>query len=144
MISENIKRSQETVKPEISAIYDDLNDKECTPERYATFEKMWDYLSSILPSAVKERPYAFITNYDQLDASEKLNAINEQSKMRFKHYHDLYLYLDCYLLADVWEQFRQLSLSAYGLEAQNFVSMPALSWTAMLKKYKCMPGSDTG
>jgi hypothetical protein len=124
---------KETEMPPLSAFYDDINDEECTPERYEVFKRMWVILAGIIPHAVRESPEMFIPNYANLDEHEKHCCINEESKMSFKHYHDLYLFLDCYLLADAWGQFRQQSMKNWGLEAQNFVSMPSLSWTAMLK-----------
>ena len=48
-------------------------------------------------------------------------------------YHDLYLKSDVLLLADVFENFREICLDIYGLDPAHYVSSPGLSWDAMLK-----------
>ena len=52
----------------------------------------------------------------------------------FREYHDLYLMRDVYMLADVFECFRDLSMQAYGLDPGHFLGTPGLGWCAMLKK----------
>ena len=47
-------------------------------------------------------------------------------------YHDLYLKCDVLLLADLFGKFRNSSLKNYGLCASHYLSVPALSWDAML------------
>ena len=53
-----------------------------------------------------------------------------------KDYHDLYLRCDIFLLADVFEKFRNDSLKNYGLCLSYYLSAPALSWDAMLNMTK--------
>ena len=50
-----------------------------------------------------------------------------------KDYLLLYLQLDVYLLADVFETFRQTALQEDGLEPLNFFSIPGLAWCSALK-----------
>ena len=50
-----------------------------------------------------------------------------------RDYHDIYLKTDVFLLADVFEKFRQMSLESYGLEPSHYYSLPGLSWDAALK-----------
>lgn len=45
-------------------------------------------------------------------------------------YHDLYLYQDIFLLADIFEQFRQLCLKYYQLDPAHFYTVPGLAWDA--------------
>ena len=49
-------------------------------------------------------------------------------------YHDLYVRSDTLLLADVFENFRNVCLSNYELDPAHFVSLPGLAWQACLKK----------
>ena len=53
-----------------------------------------------------------------------------------KDYHDLYLKCDVFLLADVFQKFRNNSLKNYGLCPSHYLSAPALSWDAMLNMTK--------
>ena len=58
------------------------------------------------------------------------------SKMRCKNlgeYMLLYVKTDALLLNDVFENFRELSLSYYGLDPCPYFSLPGLSYDAMLK-----------
>ena len=49
-------------------------------------------------------------------------------------YHDLYLQTDTLLLADVFENFKNVCLDIYRLDLVCFVSAPGLAWQACLKK----------
>ena len=58
----------------------------------------------------------------------------EMSTMR--DYHDLYLELDVLLLADVFENFREICLKNYKLDPAWYLTAPGLSWDAMLRTTK--------
>ena len=47
-------------------------------------------------------------------------------------YHDLYLKTDVLLLADIFETFRKFGRENYRLDPAHYVSLPQLSWDAML------------
>ena len=49
-------------------------------------------------------------------------------------YHDLYVQSDTFLLADVFENFRNTCLKVYELDHAHFLSLPGLAWQACLKK----------
>ena len=53
-----------------------------------------------------------------------------------KDYHDLYLKLDVTLLADIFENFRTVARSTYGLDPAHYWSLPGYSWDACLKQTK--------
>ena len=48
-------------------------------------------------------------------------------------YHDLYVQTDTFLLAGVFEKFRDKCLEIYGLDPSYFLSTPGLAWQACLK-----------
>ena len=49
-------------------------------------------------------------------------------------YHDLYVQTDTFLLADVFETFRDKCIEIYGLDPSYFYSAPGLAWQGCLKK----------
>ena len=49
-------------------------------------------------------------------------------------YHDLYVQSDTLLLADVFENFRNMCIKVYELDPAHFLSAPGLAWQACLKK----------
>ena len=49
-------------------------------------------------------------------------------------YHDLYVQTDTFLLANVFEKFRDRCIEIYGLDRSYFYSVPGLAWQACLKK----------
>ena len=51
-------------------------------------------------------------------------------------YHDLYVQCDIFLLADVFENFKNKCIEIYELDPAQFLSAPGLAWQACLKKTK--------
>ena len=51
-------------------------------------------------------------------------------------YHDLYLKSDVLLLADVFEEFRNICMANYSLDPAWYYTSPGLSWDALLKHSK--------
>ena len=49
-------------------------------------------------------------------------------------YHDLYVKTDVTLLADVFENFRNICMEQYGLDPAHYFTSPGLIWDALLKK----------
>ena len=49
-------------------------------------------------------------------------------------YHDLYVQSDTLLLADVFNNFRDMRIKEYELDPAHFLSLPGLAWQACLKK----------
>ena len=49
-------------------------------------------------------------------------------------YHDLYMMQDVLLICDIFENFRNISLSEYRLDPGHYVTAPGLAWDAALKK----------
>ena len=50
------------------------------------------------------------------------------------NYHDLYVQSDMLLLADVFNNFRNMCLKEYELDPAHFLSLPGLAWQACLRK----------
>ena len=49
-------------------------------------------------------------------------------------YHDLYVQSDTLLLADVFNNFRDMCIKEYEIDPAHFLSLPGLAWQACLKK----------
>ena len=62
-----------------------------------------------------------------------LNVWNSFNMKIFKDYHELYNETDVLLLADVFENFRNLCLKIYGLDPVYYYTAPGLAWDACLK-----------
>jgi hypothetical protein len=101
-------------------------------------------------------PYEWFDSMTKLDSVElpprdafysKLNeeGISEEEYARaqtvwstyrcrtFKDYHDLYLKMDVLLLADVFENFRDVAMANYCLDPAHYLTTPSLTWDACLK-----------
>ena len=86
-----------------------------------------------LPS--KEQFYSRLSEEDiALDDYKKAKQIWKHFDIQnMGEYHDLYLKTDVLLLTDVFENFRDMRLSYYGLDPVFFYTLPNLAFDAMLK-----------
>ena len=58
-------------------------------------------------------------------------------EFKLKHlgeYHDLYMQSDILLLADLFENFRNMYIKVYELDPAHFLTAPGLAWQACLKE----------
>ena len=104
-------------------------------------------------------PYEWFDSFQKLDCTElppreafysEMNeeGITEEEYVRaqkvwttfqcqtFKDYHDFYMKTDVILLADVFENFRDVSMTHYGLDPAHYLTTPSLTWDACLKYTK--------
>ena len=65
-----------------------------------------------------------------------LNVWKTWKMKTFKEYLELYNITDVLLLADVFENFRNICLKNYGLDPVHYYTAPGLAWDAMLKMTK--------
>ena len=76
-------------------------------------------------------------NMENIDDIDYRHGNNEFKKFKLKNlgeYHDLYMQSDTLLLADVFENFRNMCIKVYELDPAHFLSLPGLAWQACQKK----------
>ena len=76
-------------------------------------------------------------NLENISDEDYAHAQKEWDVFKIKNlgeHHDLWVESDTLLLADVYENFRNMSLDKYELDPVNFVSAPGLARQACLKK----------
>ena len=74
---------------------------------------------------------------EYIDDIHHRHGNNVFKKFKLKNlgeYHDLYVQSDTLLLADVFENFRNMCIKVYELDPAHFLSLPGLAWQACLKK----------
>ena len=95
----------------------------------------WDkFNEKSIPS--KESFYSSLTleNITEVDYTHAKNVCKMFKLNNLGEYRDLDVRSDTLLLADVFENFRNVCLSNYELDPAHFVSLPGLAWHACLKK----------
>ena len=95
----------------------------------------WEKFSEIsLPS--KEDFYSNLNMEDisDIDYRHANNMFKVFKLENLGDYHDLYVRSDTLLLADVFNNFRDMCLKEYELDPAHFLSLPGLAWQACLKK----------
>ena len=87
-----------------------------------------------LPS--KESFYSNLNmeDIDDIDYRRGNNVFNKFKLNNLGDYNDLYAQSDTLLLADVFENFRDMCLKEYELYPAHSLSLPGLAWQARLKK----------
>ena len=95
----------------------------------------WEKFSEIsLPS--KEDFYSNLNVEDisDIDYRHANNVFKVFKLENLGSYHDLYVQSDTLLLADVFNNFRDMCINAYELDPAHFLLLPGLAWQACLKK----------
>ena len=100
----------------------------------------YDYMNGIkkfseekLPQ--KEKFYSKLndSNISDEDYDHTQRIWKEFGMKNLGEYHDLYLKSDVLLLADVFEEFRNVCMANYSLDPAWYYTSPGLSWDALLK-----------
>ena len=91
-------------------------------ESLPTFE---DFFSLLLGEGISRDEYEFA-----------LEVWKEFGCKTFKDYLELYNEIDVLLLADVFENFREICLENYNIDPAYYFTFPGLFWDAMLKETK--------
>ena len=73
-------------------------------------------------------------NIDDIDYRHGNNLFKIFKLESLGDYHDLHVPSDTLLLADVFENFRDMCVKLYELDPAHFLSLPGLAWQACLKK----------
>lgn len=105
--------------------------KGCYPYEYMdSFER---FLETKLPE--KEKFYSSLTEEGISDDDYKHagNVWNSFQLSNLGEYHDLYVCSDVLLLADVFENFRRISLQFYKIDPCHTYTAPGLAWQACLR-----------
>ena len=72
-----------------------------------------------------------ITDVDHRHRKRMFKSLNNKN---LDVYHDLYIQSDTLLLADIFENFRNMCIKVYELDPAHFLSAPGLAWQDCLKK----------
>ena len=97
----------------------------------------WERFNEILlPN--KEAFYSNLNMEDITDSDYRhANKVFKEFKLKnLGEYHDLFVQSDTLLLADVFENFRNMCIKVYELDPAHFLSAPVLAWKACLKKQR--------
>ena len=73
-------------------------------------------------------------NIDDIDYRHDNNVFQRFELENLGDYHDLYMQSDTLLLADVFENFRDMCIKEYKLDPGHFLSLPGLAWQVCLRK----------
>ena len=95
----------------------------------------WERFNEIsLPS--KEDFYSNLNMEDinDIDYRHTNNVFKRFELENLGQYHYLYVQSDTLLLADVFENFRDMCIKEYELDPAHFLSLPGLAFQAFLKK----------
>ena len=87
-----------------------------------------------LPSKEDFYSHLNMEDIDDIDYRHGNNVFKVFKLDNLGYYHDLYVKSDTLLLADVFENFRNMHIKVYELDPAHFVSLPGLAWQACLKK----------
>ena len=95
----------------------------------------WERFNEIL--VPNKEDFCSNLNMEDITDTDYRHANNVFKELELKHlgeYHDLYVQSDTLLLADVFENFRNMCIKVYELDPAHFLTAPGLAWQPCLKK----------
>ena len=123
-------------------------DNEYSPEQAKLLKQKgfypYEYMDSVEKFKDKELPpqkafYSKLTGkgINNKNYKHACNVWNSFNMETMKDYHELYNDSDVLLLADVFENFRDICLKIYGLDPVHYYTAPGLAWDACFKNDRC-------
>ena len=96
----------------------------------------WTIEKDLMKHPDKESFYGSLNmeNIDDIDYRHDNNVFKKSKLKNLGEYHDLYVQSDTLILADVFENFRNMYIKVYEVDPAHFLSLPGLAWEACLKK----------
>ena len=95
----------------------------------------WERFSEIsLPSKEEFYSNLNVEDINDVDYRDANNVFKIFELENLGQYHDLYVQSDTLLLADVFENFRDMCIKESELDPAHFLSLPGLAFQACLKK----------
>ena len=95
----------------------------------------WERFSEIsLPSKQDFYSNLKMEDISHIDYRHAKNVFKRFKLENLGDYHDLYIQSDTLLLADVFNNFRDMCIKEYELDPAHFLSLLGLAWQACLKK----------
>ena len=89
----------------------------------------WERFSEIsLPSKEDFYSNLIMEDISNIDYRHADNVFKRFKLKNLGHYHDLYVQSDTLLLADVFNNFRDMCIKEYELDPAHFLSLPGLAW----------------
>ena len=107
-------------------------------EKVFILTNLWIFAKNLKTSLPEKDSCSHINMKDITDA-DYAHAKRVCKNFEIKNlggYHDLYLQSNTLLLADVFENCRNMCLEIYELDPAKFLSAPGLAWQAAFKKTK--------
>ena len=99
------------------------------------YSDTWEKFSEIsLPRKEDFYSNLNIEDISDIDYRHANNVFKVFKLENLRDYHDLYVQSDTLLLADVFNNFRDMCLKEYELDPAHFLSLPGLAWQTCLKK----------
>ena len=98
----------------------------------------WEKFNEASSSQKKKDCYSHLNMEDITDAdyAHEKRVCKDFEIKNLGEYHDLYVQSNSLLLADVFEDFRNICLKIYELDPAKFLSVPGLAWQAAFKTIK--------